>query len=209
MTLLTEIADLVLARTCVSCNEPGPPLCSACVMTARRGAGRTGRIAFGTRYQGSGRAAVLAHKRQRVRSLAAPLGLLVADAVQRLATHPCALALVPIPAHRSSLQRNGQDTVRAIADAACVHLDAVGYSVQVHRALRRTEDRPSLAGAGRRERAVLVAGAFAVRTIPQVPIVCVDDVITTGATVREAMRMFPGPAVLGAAAVCGANPRSD
>ena len=93
--------------------------------------------------------------------------------------------LVPVPLHRRRLhaRRFNQSALlaRALGRAA-------GRPVAVD-ALVRTRPTLSLAGKTRRERAAIVAGAFAVRParlalVAGRRLVLVDDVLTTGATAR-------------------------
>jgi predicted amidophosphoribosyltransferase len=209
MRLVTEIADLVLGRACVACADFGPPLCDPCLSHARRsGFCRVGAdplIAAGTRYHGVGRTVVLAHKRHLIRGLAPALGCLIADAVARIQPTSMALTLVPVPSHRSAARERGQDTVRAIARAAVTELRSRGRPADMQPLLARADARASLAGSTRAERRVLVAGAFAARMRINSPVIVVDDVVTSGATMGsaiEALRSVGCP-VIGGVAVAG------
>jgi predicted amidophosphoribosyltransferase len=209
MRLWSEVADLVLARTCVSCNEPGAPLCALCNDRARRSRIRRARahlpIAAGTGYHGVGRTVVLAHKRHLTRGLAPALGAFVADAVECLQPTPLPLTLVPIPSHRRATHARGQDTVRAITRAAVEVLQSRGWSARMQPILQRTDQRASLAGATKAERRTLVAGAFRAREHSGLPVIVVDDVVTSGATMQSAMLALQaaGCTVLGGAAAAG------
>jgi predicted amidophosphoribosyltransferase len=209
MRLVTDIADLVLGRTCVACGEFGPPMCDPCLDRARRsGFRRLGSdlvIAAGTRYQGVGRTVVLAHKRQLTRGLAPALGCLMADAVGRIQPTPVPLVLVPIPSHRQAARERGQDTVRAIARAAVIALRSRGRPAELQPLLIRADARASLAGATRAERRIRVAGAFAARARTNDPVIVVDDVVTSGATMRSAIEVLRTAdcLVIGGVAVAG------
>jgi len=209
MRLVTDIADLVLGRTCVACGEFGPPICDPCLDRARRGGfrriGSELAIAAGTRYQGAGRTVVLAHKRHLTRGLAPALGCLLADAVERIQPTPIPLVLVPIPSHRQAARERGQDTVRAIARAAAIALRSRGRPADVQPLLIRTDARASLAGASRAERRMRVAGAFTARVRINDPVIVVDDVVTSGATMGSAVAALrrAGCLVIGGAAVAG------
>lgn len=208
MRAIADLVDLVLARACVACQAWGDPLCAECLRTARESGGRHASWAFGTGYQGIGKAAVLAHKRHGVRSLGKPLGLLLADAVRHVCPSPMDIALVPIPSHREALRARGQDTVRAIAGCAARTLHDDGYRAEVIPLLRRPMERPSLAGANRAQRQHIVHGAFANNGFTASPVVIVDDVLTTGATLREAMRTLQARDLRGAAVVAAVLDRS-
>ncbi len=205
----TEVADLVLARACVACGQPGTPLCESCHRRARHSVLRRTDayppIAVGTAYRGIGRTVVLAHKRHLVRALAPALGSFVADAVERVHPEPLTVTLVPIPSHRHAMRVRGQDTVRAITRAAADVLQLRGWSARMQPILVRTDERSSLAGATRAERRALVDGAFRARICPDTPVIVVDDVVASGATLRSALTTLQaaGCTVLGGAAAAG------
>lgn len=209
MRLVTEIADLVLGRACVACADFGPPLCDPCLSLARRSGfvrmGAEPLIATGTRYHGVGRTIVLAHKRHLIRGLAPALGCLIADAVARIQPTGIALTLVPVPSHRRAARERGQDTVRAITSAAVSELRSRGRSADVQPLLVRADARASLAGATRVERRMLAAGAFVARGRINSPVIVVDDVVTSGATMSAAIDALRsvGCCVFGGVAVAG------
>jgi predicted amidophosphoribosyltransferase len=212
---LGDIADLVLARTCIACARPGRSLCDSCFSGMRSSAREVHpftsvpRVALsaGVAYEGPGKALVLGHKRDLIRALAEPAGVLLADAVRVHSPTPMAVQLVPIPSHRAARRTRGQDTVAVLARIAAQSLHADGYRASVAALLDWTEHRPSLAGHSAKERHALIDGAFRVRGAGSIGSMCVvvDDVITTGATVGTAADalMSAGFRVLGCSAVAG------
>ena len=98
--------------------------------------------------------------------------------------------------------------VALLAAVASRRLRARGRPVRAVRLLRQRRGVSDQAGLGARGRAANVAGAFAVRRpLRGVPagagVVVVDDVVTTGASAAEAVRVLRahGVVVLGVAAV--------
>ena len=73
--MFSALADLVLARGCVGCAQPGQLICPTCwrQLPAPQLISGTPPIAAGSVYDGFTRSLVLAHKRSLVRSLALPL----------------------------------------------------------------------------------------------------------------------------------------
>jgi predicted amidophosphoribosyltransferase len=207
--LLRELADLVLPRTCLGCGAPGELLCRDCVPP--RHALRvpmTGPPVFAaTAYAGTARAALLAYKERGRRDLAAPLADLLAVAVRAV---PGArgedVSLVPVPSSRAAARRRGGDHMRRLARAV-----ARRVGVPAAASLRLTRTVRDSAGLGRAGRTDNLAGALAA-TRPHGGNVAVllDDIVTTGATAREASRALraAGWTVLGAAVVA-ATPRRD
>jgi predicted amidophosphoribosyltransferase len=117
--------------------------------------------------------------------------------------------LVPVPSAAAANRRRGRDVLARLALEAAGGLRRQGLPVEVCPALRvaRTvRDQSALAAAGRTAN---VAGAFTVRTqltgrVLASPVVIVDDVVTTGASLAEAARAITqvGGRVVAAATVC-------
>ncbi len=201
--LIRALADLVLPRACAGCGRPGEVLCGRCWPGLRPGPVRVDgvRAYAAGRYADALRAALLAYKERGRLELAGPLGALLADAV--LATGPGPACLVPIPSSARARRERGGDHVLRLARHAARRCD-----LPVVRALRPTRRVADSAGLGRDQRAANLAGALdAVPGDGRVPVL-VDDIVTTGATLREAARAllragWPQPV----AAVVAATPR--
>jgi ComF family protein len=97
--------------------------------------------------------------------------------------HPgCYDVVVPVPLHASRLATRGFNQAALLARAAA----KPGERVVVD-ALRRSAGSATQSRLGRRDRLVNVAGAFAVarpHAVRRRTVLLVDDVLTTGATVR-------------------------
>lgn len=196
-TLLTDLADLVLGRCCLGCGVPAPGLCGPCqtrlrgrpFTVTRPGMARPTWVA--AEYSGLARAVVLAYKQEGYHSLAPPLGVLLADAVRAAVgtgtASTGAVTLVRVPGHRRP--ERGFDALGAVCREACRALAAAGLSVTQERLLRTASDYRALKGLDRAARSRQVIGAFVAVRMParDAPVVVVDDVITTGATVHEAV----------------------
>lgn len=201
--MFSALADLVLARGCVGCAQPGQLICPTCwrQLPAPQLISGAPPIAAGSVYDGFTRSLVLAHKRSLVRSLALPLADLLDRGIDLLPTQADPMWLVPIPAHRAALRARGQDTVAAIARHAARRR---GWAL-AHGALAFRQESASLTGLNRNQRSARMHDAFRAEYGRNRLCIVVDDVITTGATIRSAMDALRRAhwRIHGAAAVAG------
>lgn len=231
--LLADAVDLVLGRACALCDIPGRAICLTCledircvpaplplsplsidptgVPSARTPASDLlppGR--YSVPYRGAASTLVLDYKERGNRALAPGLGLLLADAIDALVQHDLGadaslpLTLVPIPGHRrprrgfAALPRLLRPTVRSLRDA--------GHRVHVRPLLRQVRDHGPVKRMGRDERRRAMPGSLvATRPAPRQPghVIVVDDIVTTGSTLLEAIRALraAGIPVAGVAAI--------
>ena len=199
------VTDLVLGAHCVGCRRPGRLLCAGCAAllpTAARPAwpaptppGLVPAWAAGP-YDGTLRAMVLGLKERRLLSLARPLARLLALAVAEAAA-PGPVVLVPVPSRPSSVRARGHDPTYALAVGAAALLRQEGYDLRAARLLRTRRGLRDQAGLDVAARALNLAGSMSVPSgglrrlaarVPRARVVVCDDVLTTGATAREAQR---------------------
>lgn len=165
-------------------------------------------------YAGLLRALVLAHKEQRAFGLARPLGTLLADVLDDIldvlrAGRPhrpagarrSLVLLVPVPSRAAVVRQRGHDPMLRVAHRASPLLRARGHAVRTAPLLRQRLRVGDQAGLTAAQRADNLADSLAVPPAAQravarlgarlgasvVTVVC-DDVLTTGATAREAQR---------------------
>ncbi|MBV2362101.1 ComF family protein [Streptomonospora nanhaiensis] len=215
---LAVLAALLLGDRCAACGRSGPRLCRRCAAgigaRAHRCRHRPGcpPVWAAGYHRGLDRVLLLEFKERGARGLAAPLGARLAAAAAAAAGPRPGVLLVPVPARPGALRRRGYDPVALLARAAARAPAARGHRVApllVHR--RRVADQVGLDRAGRRAN---LTGALAVRAGPAgvpgrarggavrgAPVVVVDDVVTTGATLAEAARALraAGARVVGGA----------
>lgn len=210
--MLADLVDLVLPRLCAGCCAPGAALCAACCrllgppFATRPDPCPPGlpRLMAASAYDGAVRAALLAHKEQGRRSLSRPLGAALGRAVAGL-DPPLGVVLVPVPSSRAAVRARGADHARRLAAAAARQLPGSRARPLLVPA-RPVADQ---SGLGARERAANLADALRARhPLHGLAVVVVDDVVTTGATLAEAVRALraAGADVRGAAVVA-ATPR--
>jgi predicted amidophosphoribosyltransferase len=203
--LTDALTDLLLGGRCVGCARPGRVLCRACAaglpvrpLPAWPSPTPPGLVTpwAVAPYDGVVRAMVVAHKEHRLIALRRPLGALLAAAAGATGA-PEPVLLVPVPSRRASVRQRGYDPTRALTARAAVVLRLAGHDVEARRLL---DPRPGVvdqAGLGAAERAANLAGSLCCRTAvlrrlaarhPRASLVVCDDVLTTGATAREAQR---------------------
>jgi predicted amidophosphoribosyltransferase len=183
-------------------------------------------------YEGAVKALVLAHKEQQVLALATPLADLLAAAVRELCTLALSgrdppldrVALVPVPSRPAVVRARGHDPLlrvtrrtagrlRRDASSGTGGADAAEVPVVTVRRMLRARGRVrDQAGLTAVERAANLRDAFTCRGPARPhdpPVVVVDDVLTTGATTREAQRALEsaGHVVLGIATVAATRRR--
>lgn len=232
--LVTDVADLALSRACVACDVIGSILCPTCrasLITVqlhevrsdepqdwREGIGSgpgefMPPVVVASRYEGAAKRVIIAHKEHGVLGLTPTLGSMLAMSIAVLGDGP--FAIVAIPPHRDSIRRRGIDTLGAIAERAAGELRAAGWRAQCLPLLQRQADGGRHVGRSAQARRSAVRGTMALdlRVLrrgalgcgERTGIVVVDDVVTTGATVHEAIRTLrrAGFGVAGVAAVSG------
>jgi predicted amidophosphoribosyltransferase len=164
-------------------------------------------------YADEVRAVLLAHKERGVTGLARPLGEALAGAVRAVAPGGLVL-LVPVPSARRAVAVRGHDAIRRITLVAARELRRTGIRARAAAVLRQGRAVADQAGLSARERLENLSGAVtgrpgSGRLLKAAPVVLVDDLMTTGASLVAAARAVEavGGRVAGAAVVAG--PRDE
>jgi predicted amidophosphoribosyltransferase len=147
------------------------------------------------RYANARRHAILALKERGRADLVEPLARVLAVGVHRLLSWgivPTPLTVVPAPTRRSAARRRGGDPVARLARAAVArHPD-----ITVAPALRLKAMTRDSVGLGTTARERNIAGRVVLRGAPpRTEVMVVDDIVTTGATARESVRILQAAGV--------------
>jgi predicted amidophosphoribosyltransferase len=120
--------------------------------------------------------------------------------------------VVPAPSSAAAMRLRGEDVVRRLAERATTALRRQGGDLRVLPALALRSGVRDSAGLSAADRAANLAGAHVVRPaalgrVTRRPVVIVDDLVTTGATLAEAARSLraAGARVIGAATVAATS----
>jgi predicted amidophosphoribosyltransferase len=191
--------DLILPLECGGCGAPSTRWCASCagqlrvrddephLFTPRTDPG-VPVFALG-RHAGIRRRAMVALKEHGRSDLIAPLARTLNTGLQHLLTWGVIgtpVAVVPAPTRRAAARRRGGDPVSRVAAAAVAELPGVRV-VPALRLRPWVRDSVGLSGAARQRN---IAGR--VRLIGPIAgeVVLVDDIVTTGATAAESVRML-------------------
>ncbi|BBH16507.1 hypothetical protein Back2_07940 [Nocardioides baekrokdamisoli] len=224
--LLDSCLDLLWGSACVHCGRAGRVLCRECSEALAPvpaehwpspvPAGLVRPIASAA-YEGLIRDVVLATKERRQHQLVSVLAAYVAAAA---AAHQGArpVVLVPVPSRAVTVSERGLDTTAAAARRAAGLLRRAGLPASYAPLLTLRGGVADQAGLTAVQRAANLDRAFTcpahrVRALaarlPAAHVLICDDVITTGATAREAQRALEavGMPVKGIAAIAATQKR--
>jgi predicted amidophosphoribosyltransferase len=195
--------DLILPLECGGCGAPATRWCDACAKELTVAADQPHVVnpridpqvpvfALG-RYAGARRQAILAMKERGRGDLVAPLARALATGVHRLLVWGMVetpLTIVPAPTRRWAARRRGGDPVARVATKA-----VAGHpEISVVRALRMRALARDSVGLTTSARERNVAGRVLLSGAPGrllgAEVVLVDDIVTTGATARESVRVL-------------------
>ncbi|PST47453.1 phosphoribosyl transferase [Bifidobacterium callitrichos] len=195
---------LLLPRGCAGCDRPDETLCPACrdlfdrVIALPFPAAVTGYAYAGAVYGGNVRRAILAWKdhgdAECDREFAQCIVALARRAlpIEGAVAHDGALLVVPAPSSASSLAERGRRHLMPLAKAIAAYYRSSGLDARVDPALRiaaRVVDGKAVETAGADQRASRMGGRLTVRNrslsrVAGRTVVIVDDIVTTGATMR-------------------------
>lgn len=201
--------DLLLGSSCAGCGVSGRMICRRCHSTLPGSA----RLAWptptpaglappwaGAPFEGLVRELIVGHKDHSQWSHRRVLGALLANAISAAVHHledEHPLLLVPVPSRPGAARRRGYEPTKALVVAAS-RAWTDQRSVVVAPMLRSRGGVVDQAGLGARQRMANIADSMSCPTgslrglrrggLRQVHVVVCDDVLTTGATAREAQR---------------------
>jgi ComF family protein len=205
---------VLLPVECAGCGALDRAVCSACRdalapdVRSREIGGL--RVWAGLEYEGVARSVMLALKAQQrvdaARALAPALAEAIRAAVREAVATGAGVEAVAIPGTRAAYRRRGYEPVRLLIARTGIRSSRVFAPARPHTSQKQLD-------VDQRDRNL--RGAFRLRqfrsaqTVAGHRILLVDDVVTTGATLREAARVLRegGAEVVGAAVVASTERR--
>lgn len=179
-----QALGLLLGSQCVVCAAPGAAVCEPCApqpVVQRRRLNDGLLCLSGGEFDAHTAPLMTALKQDGVTRVARDLAPLLRAAYEAVSTPSARAVLVPVPTRAAADRRRGYRPVEVLMRAA--HLP-------LYRALRVATAVRDQRELSRDERARNTLGAFAVRrtVAMSAPVIVVDDVVTTGATLTNCAR---------------------
>ena len=210
MNSFAEFSQLIFPSRCFGCQKLGPSICSACRSNWHPHYYRTRfnnlTVHSSLLYTPTASKIILAAKEQGIKGADELIIEAIIHALGKSKIDTTLARLVPIPSSKSSQRRRGRsfivDLVAPISQRTGIQmLDCLQLS-------RRVQDQ---SGLHRDERATNLAGAFRITSHVRGELILIDDVVTTGATLREALRAvnsqgFHAAGSVSAVTACVAQP---
>ncbi|BBY79645.1 ComF family protein [Mycolicibacterium pulveris] len=206
--------DLVLPLQCGGCGAPSSRWCDACASTLQVRLDQphliTARLDPGVpvfslgRYAGARREAIVAVKERGRADLIPPLAAALRTGLVHLLTWGVVdtpLTVVPAPTRRWAARRRGGDPVTRMARTASAGLPGV----TVAQALRTRALVVDSVGLSTADRERNIAGRVKPVRAVAGEVLLVDDIVTTGATACESVRVLHAGGVRVAAVLAVAN----
>lgn len=191
--------DLILPLECGGCGAPSTTWCDVCAASLKVHTDEphlvTPRIDPGVpvfalgRYAGPRRQAIVALKEHGRRDLVAPLARALALGIHQLETWgilDTPFTIVPAPTRASAARRRGGDPVTRIA----IQATRQHPQTRVTQALKTRAMVRDSVGLTIADRERNLSGRIKITKHVEGDVLLVDDIVTTGATAREAVRTF-------------------
>ena len=220
-SIRSGLVSLAFEEHCLNCNQDGDLLCAQCCENwnchSQYVKGEAFPVFSRVSYDELAAKVVLAGKESALKSAKKLLAGALADATLKLCNHldisEGRIEFVPIPSSRRARMRRGEDFIYELAKLTRDELSNVAPLIdfRITPALRVNRSISDQSRLSESERDLNLSGAFSIDTNLQRSsrLLLLDDVITTGSTLREAYRALKerNLTVLGAVTACASKRR--
>lgn len=210
MKIFDELSQLLFPSRCYGCSILGPTICSACRSQWHPHYYKTniGPISVHSSllYSPTASKIILASKENGLRGADDLIIQAIIQVLERAKIDKQHFRLVPIPSSKNSQRKRGRSFMVDITQQVSVHTGIpISDCLQIS---RRIKDQSGLNKLARNSN---MQGAFSLKSSARGQLIVVDDVVTTGATLREAARALNSQGIRGltslsAVTACVAQP---
>ena len=210
---LYPLLDLIYPKRCPGCHKPAVSICESCkifwekppisIKLSKNSVSVLSVVSV-AQYRNEVRAVLLAYKEDGEREAGKILTEALLQARRGISKH-LVCVFVPIPSNPKSVRRRGRDFMLDLCNQVAIQSgDKVLSIIKVN---RDVQDQSKLS---EKERSQNLVGAFDcapknLKLLAKFPIILVDDLLTTGATLREAQRALRQRGVIPIGAITAAH----
>ena len=187
MKIFKNILAVLFPQKCLGCKKENEILCSDCLLKINRpDTPHLNGIHIASNYQDAVlKKALWMLKYQGVKQLAKPLAELVRERIwKKLETGDW--LIVPVPLSKNKLRHRGYNQAELIAKE-------LSDNVRADILFKKFHTKSQVEVKNKEERLANIVGSFEIKnpeTIKGKKIILIDDVLTTGATMREAKKVL-------------------
>ena len=216
-----NLTEIIFPSRCIGCSRLGISICSECrkqwhphiYQREINWSGENFPVLSAIQYSPIASRVLLSAKESQIRAADQLIVNGIVHSLKIFVNRHGPASLIPIPSRKSANRKRGRNFLREITSQVAVEVGLSSHSLLTHS--RKVRDQSQLNIVDRSEN---VSGAFAIDPkftaqfstgMPKIPkIIVIDDLITTGATLSEAIRALrsAGFTVLGAVTSCTAKP---
>ena len=211
--IVDALKSLVFPTRCELCLQPTIPICSLCSHLLSSSSqllyGFSEVVAAGFSYNEASARIVLRAKERGIRSAQQSLALTLWSAFSLLQITEPKVALVPVPSSKEAIRRRGRNFIIEILEEFILLEKSRSrrypkITMEIHDVLTHQRKVRDQSGLTMNQRLRNMDHALMVRETIDMPVVIVDDVITTGATLKAAFSALnvAKATILGGIAAC-------
>lgn len=187
MKIFGELSQLLFPNRCYGCSILGPTICSVCRSQWHPHYYKTNLNAFSVHssllYSPTASKIIMASKESGLRGADELIIQAIVHVLAKAKIDQQHFRLVPIPSSKISQRKRGRSFMVDITQQVSARTGIpISDCLQISRPVR------DQSGLNKAERSTNMEGAFSLKSAARGELILVDDVVTTGATLREAAR---------------------